>query len=278
MQIDSHQHFWHYDPAEHVWMTDAMTALKRDYLPEDLKPLMDRAGIHGTVAVQARQNLKETEWLLELSDRHDFIRGVVGWVDLRSSQVRDQLEKDARHPKLVGVRHVVHDEPDDRFMLYPEFLRGLEALAEFNLTYDLLLFQKHLPIAVQVVRLFPRQRFVLDHIAKPSIKAGSLSPWDDDIRALARFENVYCKVSGMVTEAAWRQWTAEDFKRYLDVVFDCFGTDRLMFGSDWPVCTLSADYEAVVRIVRDYVQLFPQTIQERVLGRNAAGFYGLPHA
>ncbi len=276
MRLDAHQHFWRYNPAEHVWMTDAMGVLKRDYLPEDLKPLIDQAGLQGTLAVQARQNLRETEWLLELARQSGFIRGVVGWVDLCSPQVREQLEKYAQPSKLKGVRHVVHDEPDDRFMLRPEFLRGLSALSEFNLTYDLLLFPGHLPVSVEVVKQFPRQKFVLDHLAKPLIKSRAVSPWEADIRALARFENVYCKVSGLVTEAAWRQWKSADFKRYLDIVFDCFGVDRLMFGSDWPVCTLSADYDEVVQIVQDYVRPFTEEVQEKIFGRNAADFYGIP--
>jgi L-fuconolactonase len=215
---------------------------------------------------------------LELSDQHDFIRGVVGWVDMRSPRVKQQLQQFSRHPKLVGVRHIVQDEVDDRFMLEGDFLRGLGTLAEFGLTYDLLLFPKHLPIAVQVVQQFPDQRFVLDHIAKPFIAVGTLTPWADDIRALARFENVYCKVSGLVTEAAWGQWKAEDFRPYLDVVFEVFGPGRLMFGSDWPVCTLSADYSAVVGLVRDYTERFSDSDRNKLFGLNAAQFYGLPDA
>ena len=190
----------------------------------------------------------------------------------------DQLRRFAQHPKLVGVRHAVHDEPDDQFMLRPAFLQGLQTLGEFDLVYDLLLYPRHLPVAAEVVRQFPRQRFVLDHIAKPFIKAGRLSPWDDDVRALARFDNVRCKVSGMVTEAAWRLWTAEDFKPYLDVVFDSFGSSRLMFGSDWPVCTLSADYHAVVGLVRDYLQAQPEDVRARVMGGNAIDTYHLGRA
>lgn len=275
MRIDSHQHFWHYNPAEHVWMTDAMAILKKDFLPEDLAPLLEQAGLQGTVAVQARQNLQETEWLLELADQYDFIKGVVGWVDLRSPQARSQLETYAHHPKLKGVRHVVHDEPDDYFMLLPEFLAGLALLREFKLTYDLLLFPRHLPIALDVVKQFPEQKFVLDHIAKPFIKAKTISPWDKDLRELAKFENIYCKVSGMITEAAWGEWTAADFYPYLDVVFDCFGPNRLMFGSDWPVCTLSGTYAKVVQIVQEYLQQFPGEIEARIMGQNAVEFYRL---
>ena len=278
MDIDTHQHFWHYNSHEYLWMTGDMQTLKRDYMPPDLKPLLDANGVGGTVAVQARQGLNETESLLALADQYPFILGVVGWVDLQSPQVRDQLRRFAGHPKLVGVRHAVHDEPDDQFMLRPAFLHGLQALGEFDLVYDLLLYPRHLPVAAEVVRQFPRQRFVLDHIAKPFIKAGRLSPWDDDVRALARYDNVTCKVSGMVTEAAWRLWTAEDFKPYLDVVFDCFGSSRLMFGSDWPVCTLAADYHDVVGLVRDYLQAQPEDVRARVMGGNAIDTYHLGRA
>ncbi len=275
MRIDSHQHFWHYNPAEHVWMNDSMAILKKDFLPQDLAPLLERAGIAGTVAVQARQNLQETEWLLELAGRYNFIKGVVGWVDLRSPQVRAQLETYAHHPKLKGVRHVVHDEPDDYFMLQPEFLRGLALLRDFNLTYDLLLFPRHLPVALEVVKQFPGQKFVVDHIAKPAIKTKARSPWDSDLQALAQCENVYCKISGMVTEAAWGAWEAADFYPYLEVVFDCFGPNRLMFGSDWPVCTLSGSYEQVAALVLEYLRQLPGQAQEKVMGQTAVEFYGL---
>lgn len=275
MRIDSHQHFWHYNRAEHVWMNDSMAILKKDFLPQDLAPLLERAGIAGTVAVQARQNLQETEWLLELAGRYNFIKGVVGWVDLRSPQVRAQLETYAHHPKLKGVRHVVHDEPDDYFMLQPEFLRGLALLRDFNLTYDLLLFPRHLPVALEVVKQFPGQKFVVDHIAKPAIKTKARSPWDSDLQALAQCENVYCKISGMVTEAAWGAWEAADFYPYLEVVFDCFGPNRLMFGSDWPVCTLSGSYEQVAALVLEYLRQLPGQAQEKVMGQTAVEFYGL---
>jgi len=278
MDIDTHQHFWQYNPAEHTWMTAGMPGLKRDLLPPDLKPLLDANGIGGTVAVQARQSLAETEWLLALAAQYPFILGVVGWVDLQSPAVDEQLRRFAANPKLVGVRHVVQDEPDDQFMLRPAFLRGLEALGAFDLAYDLLLYPKHLSVAAKVVQKFPRQRFVLDHIAKPFIKAGRLAPWDEELRVLARFSNVTCKVSGMVTEAAWSQWTPEDFQPYLDVVFDCFGTSRLMFGSDWPVCTLAAHYREVVDLVRDYLRGLPSTAVARVMGQNALATYRLPPA
>lgn len=269
MRLDSHQHFWRYDPAQHVWMDDRMSVLKRDYLPAELQPLLAAAQFEGTIAVQARQNLEETRWLLDLADRHDFIKGVVGWVDLCSPGVRRQLET---FPSLVGVRHVVHDEPDDLFMARPEFRRGIAQLREFGLTYDLLLFPRHLPVAAKLVAEFPEQPFVLDHIAKPDIRTGTMSPWREDLRRLAEFPNVFCKLSGLVTEAEWKRWRAEDFHRYLDVVFDAFGPDRLMIGSDWPVCTLSGDYASTMSIVLEYV---PAGDRAAVLGGNCARFYNL---
>jgi L-fuconolactonase len=276
VNVDSHNHFWRYDPVDHPWMAaETMAPLRRDYGPADLLPLMEAADIQWTVAVQASQTLKETEMLLELSDQHDFIRGVVGWVDLQSATVREQLSQYVLRRRFVGVRHIVHDEPDDRFMLRPDFLRGLSALAEFDLTYDLLLRPQHLPAAVEVVRQLPQQRFVVDHIAKPLIKDGVLAPWEAGLRELARYENVYCKVSGMQTEAAWRAWKPADFRPYLDVVFDCFGAQRLMFGSDWPVCTLAADYGETASLVRDYFRPMGPAVEAAVMGGNATEFYGL---
>ncbi len=275
MRIDAHQHFWQYNPAEHAWMTDAMAALKRDFLPRDLQPLLVASGFDGSIAVQARQSLEETRWLLELAEENGFIKGVVGWVDLCSEELPAQLERLARHPRLVGVRHVVQDEPDDGFMLRPEFRRGIARLAEFGLVYDLLLYPRHLPAATKLAREFPRQAFVLDHMAKPAIAEGLLEPWARDLRELAQCGNVTCKLSGMVTEARWKGWQAEDFRRYLDLVFAAFGSDRLMIGSDWPVCTLSAEYAAAVGLVMDYVRPLSAEAREGVLGGNCARVYGI---
>jgi L-fuconolactonase len=273
MRLDAHHHFWHYSPSDHTWMTDQMGIIKHDFLPQDLQPLL--AGIHfdGSVAVQARQSLEETRWLLELAEKHNFIKGVVGWVDLRSEELHQQLNKFASHPKLVGVRHVVHDEPNDEFMLLPDFRRGISQLREFGLAYDLLLFPKHLAVAAQLVEEFPEQPFVLDHIAKPRIAEQLFSPWERDLHQLAQFPNVFCKLSGMVTEAHWKQWRPQDFHRYLDIVFAAFGWHRLMIGSDWPVCTLSGEYGAVMQIVMDYVQKYSPEAQAAILGENCARFY-----
>jgi len=276
LRIDSHQHFWRYNSDEYPWIDASRELLKVDYMPPDLAPLMQAAGIDGTVAVQARQNLRETEFLLDLADQYDFIRGVVGWVDMRADDVEAQLERLAPHPRMVGVRHIVHDEADDRFMLGGNFLRGLAKLKACDLRYDLLLFPRHLPIAIDVVQRFPEQPFVLDHIAKPFIKDGLLEPWERDIRKLAANENVWCKVSGMVTEAAWGGWTQADYVPYLDVVFDCFGIDRLMFGSDWPVCALSGSYSQVAGIVETYIAALSADEQARIMGGVASEFYQLP--
>jgi L-fuconolactonase len=273
MRIDAHQHFWHYDPAHHVWMTDAMAALRRDYLPDELAPLLEATGFDGTIAVQARQMVAETEWLLGLADRHSSIKGVVGWVDLRSPGLPDELERFAPHPKLVGVRHVVHDEPDDRFMLRPEFRRGIARLREFGLTYDLLLFPRHLPVAVTLVDEFPEQPFVLDHLAKPAIRGRLFSPWREDLTRLAERPNVSCKLSGMVTEARWNDWRPEDLSPYIDVVLEAFGPERLMIGSDWPVCTLSGDYRSTMGVVVGYVDSLSPGERAGILGENCARFY-----
>jgi len=255
-----------------------MAALRRDFMPADLKPLLDQAGLEGSIAVQARQSPEETEWLLGLADEHPFVKGVVGWVDLRAPDVRAKLARYSGRRKLVGVRHVVHDEPDDNFMLGPEFRGGIASLGEFGLAYDLLLFPRHLPVATRLVREFPTQRFVLDHIAKPSIARGETEPWRSDLRRLAECPNVSCKLSGLVTEATWADWRPDDFRSYLDIIADAFGAGRLMIGSDWPVCTVSGDYLATMRLVMGYLESFPPEAREGVLGGNCARFYGVPDA
>ena len=274
MKLDSHQHFWKYDPAQYGWMKPEWP-IRRDLLPGDLQPLLARCGLDGAIAVQARQTLEESRWLLELADAHPLIKGVVGWVDLRSERVGEQLERFASHPRFVGVRHVVQDEPDDNFLLRPEFVRGIGALRPFQLRYDLLIFPRQLPAAIELVRRFPEQPFVLDHLAKPLIRDGVISPWREQIHALAAAPNVCCKISGMVTEAHWQHWRAADFRPYLDVVFAAFGPGRLMFGSDWPVSLLAATYEQSFALVNDYLAQFPAATRDQILGGNAAAFYGI---
>lgn len=275
MRIDAHQHFWRYSAAEYPWIGPGMERLARDYLPADLAPLLEAGGIAGCVAVQARQSLEETRWLLELADGHGFIRGVVGWVDLRSTHVADQLARFAGHPRFVGVRHVVQDEADPRFLLGEAFLHGLARVAEAGLVYDLLVLAPQLPAAAEMVALRPGQPFVLDHLAKPPIAAARLDPWRDDIRALARHPHVSCKLSGMVTEARLRRWRREDFLPYMETALEAFSADRLMFGSDWPVCTLSGEYAEVAGIVDDFLAGLAPAERAAIEGGTAARVYGL---
>jgi L-fuconolactonase len=275
MRIDAHQHFWRYSPAEYEWIDGSMSAIRRDFLPGDLKPEMQDVGLHGSVAVQARPTLEETTWLLELAEHSPWILGVVGWVNLRSPDIQSKLKILARNPKLVGVRHIVQSEPDD-FLLQPDFLRGISALEEFDLAYDILIYPKHLPIAAEFVERFPRQRFVLDHLAKPPIKSGRLESWAQGISQLAAFPNVFCKLSGLVTEADWQFWKAEQITPFLDVAFESFGSDRLMFGSDWPVCLVAASYPTVVSLVETYLLEKSPECQDRIFGGNAQRFYRLP--
>lgn len=253
-----------------------MTVLKRDYLPDDLEPELFKAGLSGSVVVQARQTVEETRWLLRLAEEHDFIKGVVGWVDLCSeSELRKQLDEFCKYKKFTGVRHVVHDEPEDNFMLRDDFLKGISILKAYNLTYDLLLFPKHLPVAQLVVSMFPEQKFVVDHIAKPQIKDQITDPWKEDIIMLAGHRNVWCKLSGMVTEADWDKHKSEDFQPYLDIVFSAFGTDRIMMGSDWPVCLVAAKYNDVATIIETCISGMPAEIQQKIMGFNCIEFYGL---
>lgn len=275
MKIDTHQHFWKYNDRDYVWMTAGTDKLRKDHLPADLLPLIGPADISATVAVQARQSLEESTWLLQLADEHAFIRAVVGWVDLSSERVVEQLELLAQRAKFRGVRHVVHDEPDDGFMLRESFLNGLSQLRRFGLTYDLLLFPRHLPIACDVVKRFPEQLFVLDHIAKPPVRAREIEPWARDLKRLAGFANVFCKLSGLVTEARWDSWEARDFEPYLDVALSAFGAHRLMIGSDWPVCTLAGDYKSVINLVADYIGRLSGDEQRAILEENPMKVYSI---
>jgi len=275
IRIDAHQHFWKYNSAEYGWINPNMEKLKKNFLPEDLLPLLHASGIDGTIAVQARQSLEETHWLLDLADEYPFIKGVVGWVDLLNDNVAEQLTTFCGEPALVGIRHVVHDEPDDHFMLRKEFLSGIEVLKEFKLKYDILIFPKHLSVACEMAKKFPRQFFVVDHIAKPLIKESKLSPWDEQIKQLASCPNVFCKISGLVTEADWKNWKYSDFVPYMDIILNAFGVDRLMVGSDWPVCTVSAPYNKVMDIVFQYIRKLTAFEQKKILGENALKFYNI---
>lgn len=274
MKLDSHQHFWNYDAAEYPWIPSG-SPLHRNWLPSDLAPLLAQANLDGCIAVQARQTLEESRWLLALADENPIIKGVVGWVDLRSPSVEVDLATLSAHPKFRGVRHVVQDEPDPNFMLGEDFLRGIGKLRAFGLTYDILIFPHQLPAAIELARRFPDQPFVLDHIAKPPIKAGTLSPWRELIKELAAFPHVSCKVSGMVTEADHAAWHPSDFAPYLDVVGEAFGEDRLMYGSDWPVCLFAGSYAQIFDLAGLTTRNFTADAKAKFLGGNAARFYGL---
>ncbi len=274
MRIDAHQHFWRYNPARDGWITDEMAVLKNDFLPVHLSLELVANNMQGCIAVQADQSEAETRFLLDLAEQHDIIQGVVGWVDLCADNVAERLEALSKYPKLCGFRHIVQAEADDRFMLRPAFLRGIKSLEEFGFTYDILIYARQLPAALELVSRLPNQLFVIDHTAKPPIRKKLRIPWANDLCAIAENPNVYCKVSGLVTEAEWHQWTPDDFKPYLDTVFTAFGANRLMFGSDWPVCLLGARYRQVVELVREYMSDFPQMDVEKVFGLNAAQFYG----
>jgi len=274
MRIDAHQHFWHFDPVRDAWITQEMGTLRRDFLPDELAGLLDASGVDGTVAVQADQSEAETIFLLELAETHSFIRGVVGWVDLRAPHLRNRLEHFSRWSRFRGVRHIAQAEPDD-FLARAEVIRGVEVLREFDLTYDILIYPHQLPATLELVRALPGQPFVVDHLAKPRIAQGVLEPWAQGIRDLARHPNVWCKASGMVTEGRWNDWQTEDFRPYLDLVFDAFGPGRIMFGSDWPVCLLAGEYQEVLDLMEGYCRRLSEEERAGVFGKNAAAFYGL---
>jgi L-fuconolactonase len=275
MIIDTHHHLWKYNPDDYGWMDESMGVLKKDYLPPDLEDEIVKAGVSGTVVVQARQRIEETSWLLDLAERTPFIKGVVGWFDLQSEKIGEQLDQYAAHPKLVGARHVIHDEPDDDFMFRPAFLRGLELLQNYNLSYDLLLFPKHLKSATELVRLLPDQTFILDHISKPPVSSGILQPWKDEIEALASRSNVWCKISGMVTEADHNRWRYEEFVPYLNTVLSAFGRERIMLGSDWPVCRLAGEYKEIMDIPLRYIENLNEDDKIRIYRQNAIECYQL---
>ena len=275
MIIDAHQHFWQYDPRRHSWITESMSVLKRDFLPADLQPELTHNDVSGTIAVQAETSLGETEFLLQLARTSDKIFGVVGWIDLASPAITAQLQSFKGRPKLCGFRHIVQDEPDDRYLLREDVMRGIAAIGNAGFTYDVLIYPRQLPAAIELVSRFPNQRFVLDHCAKPFIKTRRLEPWATQIRELAKFPHVCCKLSGLITEADWHSWQAVDLRPYLDLVVEAFTPSRLMFGSDWPVCLLAGEYRAVKNSIEVYIQQFSQRDRDLIFGGVAAKFYGL---
>jgi len=274
MRIDSHQHFWKYDPIRDRWINRTMKAIRRDFLPLDLKPLLKENKIDGCIAIQADQSEEETIFLLNLAEENPFIKGVVGWVDLCADNIENRLEYFSNFKKFCGVRHIVQTEPKD-FMLRQDFQLGISMLKKFGLTYDILIIPSQIRAAIDLVKKFPDQPFVLDHIAKPNIKDGEINFWKRNLEVLATFQNVNCKVSGMVTEANWNNWSEDNFTLYLDVIFNAFGIDRLMFGSDWPVCLLSASYTDVVKIVENYYKNLSGLDINKIMGLNTIKFYNI---
>lgn len=275
LRIDAHHHLWKYNPKEYGWIDDTMAVLQRDFLPGHLRADMATAGIDGVVSVQARQTEQETAWLLGLAENNEFIKGVVGWVPLAAPKVDRVLEKFCRHWKLRAVRHVVQGEPDDRFILGEEFNAGIRLLREFGLAYDILILERQLPPTIEFVDLHPAQVFVLDHIAKPKIKDNELEPWRTNLLELGKRQNVYCKISGLVTEADFAAWTEAQLQPYLDTVLAAFGPRRLMFGSDWPVCRVACDYKRWVELVGRFIAKLSADEQARIMGGTATEAYGL---
>ena len=272
--IDAHQHFWKYHVEKHSWIDDSMAVIRKDFLPAKLEPVLLHNNIDGCIAIQADQTEDETDFLLQLAAENSFIKGIVGWVDLRAADIKERLQYYKQINAVKGFRHVLQGE-EPAFMLHPDFINGIASLKEFNFTYDILVFPNHLKAVLKLVKKFPDQPFVIDHLAKPYIKAGLIDEWKKDMELLASFSNVYCKISGIVTEADFQNWKHTNFTPYLDEVVNLFGTKRIMFGSDWPVCLVAASYEKMLGIVKDYFASFSLTEQQDFFGNNAATFYQL---
>jgi L-fuconolactonase len=273
-RIDAHQHFWKFDPIRESWIDHSMQKIQKDFLPEDLLPILTENKLQGCVAVEAHQSEDQTNFLVDLASKNSFIKGVVGWVDLRNKNISQRLNHFSANKIIKGFRHVVQAEADD-FMLRNDFRNGIAALKEFDFTYDILIFHRQLPAAIDLVNRFPNQKFIIDHIAKPNIKSGDIEFWKKNIKEIAKADNVVCKVSGMVTEADWNSWKPQDLKPYLDVVFENFTTERTLFGSDWPVCNVAANYSEVIQTLEHYLTQFTLAEQDKIWFENANSFYNL---
>lgn len=274
MIIDSHQHFWKYDPVRDTWIDTSMDSIRKDFLPKDLLPILKENKIDGCIAVQADQSETETEFLLQCAEKNPFIKGVVGWVDLTANNLEERLEYYASNSLFKGVRHIVQAENDD-YLLRDDVQNGIGKLLKYDLAYDILVFPNQLPSAIAIVEAFPNQKFILDHIAKPTISKAISEIWVHNIKQLSTHKNVYCKLSGMVTETINFKFKEDDFKPYIDVIFKAFGPDRIMFGSDWPVCLLAANYDKVLKIVNDYLENQSIEVKNNILGKNAIKIYNL---
>ena len=274
-RIDSHQHFWKFDPVRDAWITDDMSTIRKDFFPQQLQPILAGNGFEGCVTVQSDQSESENAFQLANADRYDFIKGIVGWVDLQADDIRPRLSYYSQFKKLKGFRHILQGEKQRDLMLHPDFLNGIGALHAFNYTYDILIYPDQLRFIKEFVAQFPKQKFVVAHLAKPYIKDRKIDEWKKEMEDVAEFENVFCKVSGYVTEADWHNWKPEDFHPYFDIVVNAFGADRIMFGSDWPVCLLGGNYSDIFHVAATYFSAFTKDEQEKIFGDNAIKFYNL---
>ena len=275
MVIDSHQHFWKYKPSKHNWINDSMSLIRKDFMPQDLKKVYDKNKIDGCIAIQADQTLKETNFLLDLSKENTFIKGIVGWVDLRASNIDNTLEHYSNYKKIKGFRHVVQDEEDHNFLLRPEFLKGISYLEKYNYVYDILIFPHQLKTTLEFVKKFPNHKFIIDHIAKPYIKDGLYDEWARLMSEISKCENVFCKISGMITEADYNLWTPEQITPYMDLVLTSFGSKRILFGSDWPVCLVAGSYKKVKELVTNFISKLSENEKTNIMGKNAINLYNI---
>ena len=275
MRIDAHQHFWKYTPATHGWINDEMSVIRKDFLPNDLEPILSKHHIDGTIAVQADESINETAFLLSLSEKHDFIKAVVGWIDLRSTEVNDQLAYYKQFNKIVGFRCIMQGQPDEAYLSNTNFIKNLNSLKEFNYTYDLLVYHHQLPSLLKLIDKVPENKLILDHIGKPNIKEKKFSKWKENIFELAKHPGIYCKLSGMITEANYSTWIYDDIVPYMDVVGEAFGTDRICFGSDWPVCLVAGQYDKMIGIVEKWASQLNSKTQEQIFGLNTCTFYNI---
>ena len=275
MAIDAHNHFWQYHPVKHSWINEDMAVLKKDFLPENLSPLIQKNKIDGCIAVQADESETENNFLLQLAKENDFIKGIVGWIDMLADDAEERIQYYSRFKIMKGFRYVLQDKKDRALMLHPVFKKNIALLHKYGFTYDLLIFKDQLGFVNQLVQQFPQQKFVLNHLAKPEIKTKKIQDWNEAIIAIAKNENIYCKLSGMVTEADWNKNTYQDFVPYMEIILENFGSKRIMYGSDWPVCLLAADYENVFNIVEQFIGSLSNSEQEDILGNNAINFYNL---
>lgn len=275
VRIDSHQHFWQFDPVRDSWINDEMKVIQRDFLPAELLPVLQANGSDGCITVQSDQTEVENAFQLNNAAENDFIKGVVGWVDLRADNIEERLGYYTQFKKMKGFRHVLQGEAQRDLMLLPKFMNGIARLQQFGYTYDILIFTDQLQYLPKFLSVFPKQKFVLDHIAKPPIKDGQIDSWKKDIQAVAQYHNLYCKISGMVTEADWQNWKPADFKPYLDVVVEAFGINKIMYGSDWPVCLVAGGYEKMKKSMDGYFSSFSKDEQDLFFGVNASNFYNI---